>query len=424
MSEILQRAQLLMSQGRPELAEKDLRRALADDPDSGICHALLALCLTSMERHADATKAAQEAIHLDPDDSFAHYALSQVMYQRNRFDEALRSIQTAIRIDPYDADYFGVQAAIYYDQSNWKDASASAKHGLEVDPEHVRCLNIRSLSLTNLGRRDEAGRGLAVALEREPDNAHSHCSLGFLKLHEGDPNQALVHFREALRLDPNSDAARFGVVESMKARNIIYRWLLSWFLWMNTFSPRTQLFLVLGIAFGQGIVASVAESVPVLEPLVPFIIFGYLGFVWMCWCGPMLFNLVLRWDSFGRLALTDEQRLESTIAGVYLLVAVAIATALSVTLDWEAAILAAPFAVALIPLNGTFAAKGTGMFWPLAGVTLVATAMACAAVAGVFEVVTMSAEDIVKYLRYSLMISLYSTWASLFLIRRQTPKKI
>lgn len=422
---MLQRAQLLLSQGRHELAEQDLRQALAQDPDSGIAHALLALCLASMERYEEATREAEQAVHLDPDDSFSHYALAQVMYLRNRFDESLNSIRRAIQIDPFDADYFSVQAAIYYDLSHWKDAAASAKQGLEVDPEHVRCLNIRSLSLTKLGQRDEAGAGLQVALEREPDNAHSHCSLGFLKLHEGDANGALVHFREALRLDPNSQAARAGVVESMKARNIIYRWLLNFFLWLNTFSPRTQMLLILGIAFGQGIIASTAKSVPVLEPLVPFVIFGYLAFVWMCWCGPMLFNLVLRWDRFGRLALSDDQKLESSIAGSYLLFAVAVAIAIWVAVDGEAAIIfAAPFAAALIPLNGTFSSKGTGIFWPLAGVTVAVTLLAIASLLGVFEVVTMTVEDIMKYWKYSVMTSLYSTWASLFLINQQRPKKI
>ena len=64
------------------------------------------------------------------------------------------------------------------------------------------------------------------------------------------------------------------------------------------------------------------------------------------------------------------------------------------------------------------------IFWALAGVTVIVTLLAIVAVLGVFEMVTMDVEDIFKYWRYSVSMSLYSTWASLFLINHNRPRKI
>ena len=59
-------------------------------------------------------------------------------------------------------------------------------------------------------------------------------------LHQAQPKAALEHFREALRLDPNLQYAQAGIVEALKARNPIYRWMLGYFLWMGRLSDRAK----------------------------------------------------------------------------------------------------------------------------------------------------------------------------------------
>jgi len=407
---------MLMSQRRSELAEKELRQALVHDPNDALTHSLLAACLVDQEKFTDATDAAGQAIHLAPDEPYSHYMMGQVMYHGNHFDEAREAANTAVELDPWDPDYFALISAIELEQHRWSAALQAAEQGLEVEPDHVRCINLRATSLMKLGRAEEAGQSLDVALQNQPDNSFSHANKGWTKLHQGKPREALVHFREALRIDPNSEFARSGIVEAMKARNPIYRWLLSWFLFLSRLSPRVQIFLVLGILFGQRLLVGLADSVPVLEPLVPFILFGYLGFVWMTWCGPMLFNVVLRFDTFGRLVLSTKERHQSTIVGVYLLVGLGWVVAAAVTGQWVLAILGIPFALALIPLNGVFAAPNPTLFWIMAGVTAVATWFAIqACIPGISSPNAFT---------YSILTSLYSTWASLFIIGSRKPKKI
>ena len=45
-----ERGRVLYENGRPDLAEPELRKALAAEPDNGLAHAYLALCLACLGR--------------------------------------------------------------------------------------------------------------------------------------------------------------------------------------------------------------------------------------------------------------------------------------------------------------------------------------------------------------------------------------
>ena len=105
----------------------------------------------------------------------------------------------------------------------------------------------------------------------------------------------------------------------MKARFFVYRWLLSFFLWLVRFPPNVRLGLILGLLFGRALLANLIQMVPILVPLALPLTIGYVLFVWMTWTASSLFNLVLRLDSFGRLVLNATERLESTLVGICLL---------------------------------------------------------------------------------------------------------
>src|SRR4029077_11267359 len=89
MNSHLQRGRLLFQQSRYDLAEAELRQALAEDPNDAYAHALLAMCLAEREEFPDATAEARQAIHLEPDSPFTHYVLAQVLHDRHHNAEAL-----------------------------------------------------------------------------------------------------------------------------------------------------------------------------------------------------------------------------------------------------------------------------------------------------------------------------------------------
>ncbi len=351
----LQRALLLLQQSRHEQAEGELRQALAHEPQDAYPHALLALCLTQREKFEDATAEAQQAIHLAPDFPFAHYAHARVLYDRNHYPEARAAIEEAIRLDSTDADYFALLAMIHFDEKRWPEALAAAEQGLQFDSEHIGCTNLRAMALVKLGRRAEAGATIDAALARNPDNATTHANQGWTLLEKGEARKALEHFREALRLDPENDWARRGIIEALKARNLIYAAMLKYFFWMSKLSRRAQWGIVLGGYFGSRLLGAVADSYPGLAPWVlPLRIF-YVAFAVLTWTAYPVFNLLLRLNRFGRLALTPQQTVESNWVGASLLLAlISLGGCLVQGFGSPWVMSLAVFGLLLLPVSGLF----------------------------------------------------------------------
>jgi tetratricopeptide (TPR) repeat protein len=383
MSPRIERASLLLSQSRFEAAEQELRLALADDPHDPLAHALLAQCLNGKKEFAAATEEAERAVACGPDLPFAHFVLALARYHRNHYPEAEAAIAEATRLDPTNPNHHALLAAIRAEQEDWTGALAAAGRGLEQDPEHGWCANLRAMALVKLGRRDEAGAAMAEALARDPDDAFTHANRGWSLLHEGDPRRALEHFREALRLNPNLEYARGGMIEAIKARSWLYRQMLGYFLWLSRLSPRARWGVVLGLLVLQQVVAGVAKSDPQLRPVLEPVLIAYVVFVLTTWTAVPLSNLVLRLSRFGRLALSAEQRRASNwVAGCVGLALVGVGWGFFGSKDY--AFLGWPpalgFMIVLVPLSGVFTCQPG---WPrrvMVGCTAAMTAMVTAAV--------------------------------------------
>lgn len=314
----LERGRLLMGQDRLELAAEQFRLVLAGEPDHAEAHALLSLCLVSQERFDEAESEARQAVGLAPDDAFAHYALARVLIARNRLDEAVAAIAESLRAEPGDADYHAVHAEIRFARREWAETLAAAENGLRFDPEHVGCNNLRALALVKLGRAKEAGETIDATLARSPEDAMSHANRGWTLLEQGDRKRALHHFRESLRLEPNNDWARSGIVEALKAGNPVYAVMLRYFLWMQKLSQTAQWAVVFGGYIGNRLLGSLAASNADLAPWVNPIRYAYLVFALLTWLAQPLFNLLLRLNRDGRLALNEEETRSANLVGACL----------------------------------------------------------------------------------------------------------
>ncbi|MBI4659510.1 MAG: tetratricopeptide repeat protein [Verrucomicrobia bacterium] len=376
------RGSLLFEQGRYEPAGEEFRQAIALDPEDAHAHAMLALCLSELKQFQPATDAARQAIHLAPDAPFAHYALARVFCDRNRHEEALASITEAVRLDPTDSDYYSLLAGVHFAQSRWQESLEAANQGLQFDPEHIGCNNLRAMALVKLGRRADASATIAATLARNPENSATHANQGWACLERGDREKALEHFRESLRLDPENDWARTGIVEALKAGNIVYSLFLRYAFWMTKLSPRTQWAVIIGAFFGNRLLGGLAASNPGLAPWVWPIRILFLIFVFLTWTADPLFNLLLRLNRYGRLALSPEQVTASSWVGACVGLAMA-ALALGLLLKPQNLFFLASFVFGflVIPLAALFkCSKG----WPRTAMLAYTAVMAAAGVGALF----------------------------------------
>jgi tetratricopeptide (TPR) repeat protein len=367
----LERSTLLLDQGRFDLAEKELRKRLTEQHDDALAHALLAYCLMRQERLGEAEREAREAVGLAPDAAFCHFHLGQVLDQRDRLDEAAATFQEAIRLDPEEADYPAALASIRVQQRRWDEALAAVEQGLELEPDHAGCTNLRAMILTQTGKTGEAHATLDDALARDPENAFTHANRGWTLLRESRPAPAIEHFREALRLDPSFEYARIGIVEAMKARNPLYRPILRFFLWMGSLQGRSQMWLILGLLFGMRLLRQVARSNPSLAPFLYPLIFLYMFFVLLTWVADPLFNLLLRLDRFGRLALSREQVQASNWFGAVLGVALVSLAAGIVTGSKTLLLVAIGAGALVLPITAIFRCRTGWPRWAMSGYTAI-----------------------------------------------------
>jgi len=306
------RARLLVEQSRYDLAEKEIVARLAEEPDDAEGLLLLAICQNALNR-PEAYDTARRALELAPDDDRAHFVLSLTELRRHNYAEAEAAIRRAISLNSWSAGYFGQLSAIHLVQYQWTDALKAADEGLALDPDEDVCLNNRAMALTRLGRHDEAADTLKGTLEKHPEDSYTHANRGWSLLHENDPKQANVHFREALRLDPNSAWAKQGLLESLRARSWFYRRFLQFIFWLSRFPPRVRFGLLIGLVILAQVIAWLDQQIPALTPLWITLLIGYAVFAVMTWTARHLQNVVLLFDPDGRRILDRSEKWISLI---------------------------------------------------------------------------------------------------------------
>lgn len=391
MSEQLARAQLLMAQQRYDLAEKELRRLIGEQPDDAMAYACLAICIAQdATRYEQATQAAEQAVQLEPEESYCYYALSLVLSQRNMHKEALERIINAIQIDPEDADYYGHQSSIYFEMRRWEDALGAAEVGLEMDPEHGLCNNLRTIAFERLGRGEDAVESARRSIKHNPDDSYAHAALGWALLERERYKEAQESFREALRLQPHNEMARSGMIDAINSHNWLFRMMQRWHLSMSRLAHQYQF----GIIFGAWILVTLlgrfASDVPWLAPVVPFILMAYMTFAVLSWTSQAIFNSLLRFHPFGKHLLNSKEiwtsncvaacLLSAIFGGGYSVFVVGITGAFVVVFYWMLMCVPAtlPFGmptknrawlagaagiiIGLIPVYGIFAANSSGVF--------------------------------------------------------------
>lgn len=319
----IKRAGILLEQSRFQQADKELRSALTYEPQNILAMQMLISCQLGLDKNQEALQLSQSLLGLQPDDSYNLYIHSVVLLNLDRGKEAEPFIREAISQEPYEAAFYEILSRIYLSRKEWEDTLRYANEGLAIDPGHLGCLNMRTMSLTKLNRKQEAIQTIEDVLQQDPDNAYSHTNVGWAKLEQGDHKSAKVHFAEALRLEPSLEHARSGMLEAVKAGNIVYRLFLAFSFWVAKHQSQSQWAIVIGSWLGFRVLRGLAKSYPILMPLV--IVVGILFY--MTWIIEPLFNLFMRLDKHAKYLLTEKEMEGANWVGAFLAVAIVSAIA-------------------------------------------------------------------------------------------------
>ena len=299
MSESLARAQALYDRRRYDLAARELRRLLEDDPDDGRALTLLADCLALLDNPAEARAISERALELTPDSAMTWRVRANVLNISHQFGAGEDAATSAIEIDPRHPSGFEIRARSRTNLGHLQGALEDVDQALAIRPGSASVLALRGLILTKLGRREEAAEATATALELDPESVAAHATLGWQHLHRGDAAQALPELREALRIDPRNRYAQAGLVQALKARNPVYSGVLRAMLWASH-NRRAGTWMFLGGALLARLLLVTAISDPVLRPLAIGAATLWFGLVMLMWTASPLFSFVAWLSPEGR----------------------------------------------------------------------------------------------------------------------------
>lgn len=320
------RGRLLQSQHRMQDAIACYKQALEIDGDHTPSYIMLALCWMENDNTApQSVDAARRAVALEPENAFARsvYALALAATakegQTAPVKEALKQAEEAVGLDP-DSDFsHAVLSQMHLKLRDYPKAEASARAALSLDTENTMAAQVLSAALL-LQKKDADNKDLIdYQLQRNAEDDQAHTSAGWMAVMQGDHKKANHHFLEALRLNPMSENARMGLIESYRARSWFYSGYLRFCHWMNQFTEGKQNAIMIGGFIGYKVLSGYLQNV------APFaanlLIATWLLFALWSHLARGLSTFFVAMDRFARQSLRQREYWEGVIVGGLLFLA-------------------------------------------------------------------------------------------------------
>lgn len=222
----IQRAELLMELRRYDAALKELMEALRHDPENVSVYENLCWCFYKQKQYSVAEEWAGKVVAASPDSYSGYYYLSICAGSQGQLAKAKKYINQALGCNPYWSGLYGYKAELFIAEEEWEKAEEEARRGLAINPDDKICQKNLTAALTKLRAKNKLEESLKIALERSPDDANTHLSAGWSLLETGKIKAARQHFETALAKNPEEPLAKEGLLEAIKAKNLLYRLLL------------------------------------------------------------------------------------------------------------------------------------------------------------------------------------------------------
>lgn len=310
----VQRGMLLREQRRYAEAEGFFRDALAQNPNDAFALMQLAGCQLQLpDRAKDALASIDRALAIEPNDAIYHGMRAYILCRLDHPADALQSARDGIAISPDSAFIFTAEAQAFLLMEKWAEAETAARQALSFDADNSTAANQLAQALRLQNKMAENAGQISGMLARDPEDAQTHCSAGWAALQRGERQVAETHFLEALRLDPDSENARNGLLNSFRARSPLYRAYLAYSFRMQRLSRGARWGVIVGLYIAMrfsreiftGTLAPVGIAIGVL----------YALFVLWVWIAKGVGNFILMFDRVAKHALRRNEKIEACFVG-------------------------------------------------------------------------------------------------------------
>lgn len=140
----------------------------------------------------------QNVLKIEPMSAEVYNNIGVCYEKQGRFRMAAKSYERAISINPRFYRSYNNLGIIYYKLKDFSKARAAYEQALQLNPGNSQSEINLALVYERLRRGELARRTLERVLVNDPENAAAHYNLARMLEEQGNPDQALTHYRQFL----------------------------------------------------------------------------------------------------------------------------------------------------------------------------------------------------------------------------------
>jgi tetratricopeptide (TPR) repeat protein len=224
------KAEKLMEIKRFREAIPLLTKAYIQNPQNHRTICSLSYCFFELHEDDKSQQYAEEAIAVDPEGEWGYRLRVIQLLRKGNFDEALKCAKKSLECEPESPLTLRNYISVLLKKDYYDEARKIADKLLEVAPDSANSFYISGHVNLQLKKLDEAEQDLRQALKIAPEFAEARKDLAIVILKKSYneetkkipdlENEALQHFSESVKLDPNNPA----VLGSFKRQFYIFQY--------------------------------------------------------------------------------------------------------------------------------------------------------------------------------------------------------
>jgi len=208
---------LLLSKGRDAEALLHFGLAVQDEPTQAMARANYGYALNRLGRQNEAIEQYQIGLRLE-NTPLLHTVLALAYANTDRYDESIGECRKALQIDPSDPQAYCALGYAFQRKGDLNAAKENLNRALALQPDLQEGRILLARIDMDLKRNDEALAQLREVTRNQPKAAWAHAMMGSLLLDKGRPDEAILHLRRALEINPGDGEASGLLNKAIEAR--------------------------------------------------------------------------------------------------------------------------------------------------------------------------------------------------------------
>lgn len=210
VDEIFRRGLAALQSGKPDEAERALKKVLDKNPRHVGALNILGIIMMQTGRLIEAERYMRRALAENATSDATFYNHGVVLKALERPTEALESLNKAIAINPGVADTWNNRGTVYNDLRRYDEAIADFDRAIALNPQHSGAFCNKGKSQAEQGLLKQALEAFNRSNAINSRLVESWVGIGNVLVQLGRPQEALAAYDKAIAINPNFALALYG----------------------------------------------------------------------------------------------------------------------------------------------------------------------------------------------------------------------